>query len=206
MTSLKKIKLHSSTLLLLFVLFTGVVSCREERVARVVIVTEMGEIEAEVYPQSAPVTASNFLALVEQGVYSNSSFYRVVRMDNQPMNNVKIEVIQGGLFEDSLVNQFRPILHESTEFTGIRHLDGVLSMARNEPGTASTEFFICVGDQPSLDYGGGRNPDGAGFAAFGKVVRGMKVVRAIQERPDTGQYLVKPVVIDEIKVIVKPTP
>ena len=204
MHSLRNIILHSVSILLLFVLVTGVVSCRENRVDRVVIVTEMGEIEAEVYPDRAPVTASNFLALVEQGVYSNSSFYRVVRMDNQPEHNVRIEVIQGGLFEDSLVAQFRPILHESTQFTGIRHTDGALSMARNEPGTASTEFFICVGDQPSLDFGGGRNPDGAGFAAFGRVVRGMEVVRAIQERPDKGQYLESPVVIHEIKVIFKP--
>ena len=83
--------------------------------------------------------------------------------------------------------------------TGIRHTDGVISMARNGPGSASTEFFICLGDQPSLDQGGLRNPDGYGFAAFGKVFRGMEVVRAIQQRPDSGQFLIQPVVIRQVK-------
>jgi peptidyl-prolyl cis-trans isomerase A (cyclophilin A) len=73
-------------------------------------------------------------------------------------------------------------------------------MARNEPGTASTEFFICVGDQPELDYGGRRNPDGMGFAAFGKVVRGMKTVRKIHALPASNQYLPEPVKIDAVKV------
>ena len=74
-------------------------------------------------------------------------------------------------------------------------------MARNEPGTASTEFFICVGDQPSLDFGGDRNPDGQGFAAFGKVSRGMEVVRAIQALPDSGQYLSDPVLIKKMEIV-----
>jgi peptidyl-prolyl cis-trans isomerase A (cyclophilin A) len=71
----------------------------------------------------------------------------------------------------------------------------VISMARNEPGTASTEFFICIGDQPSLDFGGDRNPDGQGFAAFGRITAGMDVVRKIQSLPDSGQYLADRVLI-----------
>jgi len=167
----------------------------------VLIKTELGDIEVVVYPDQAPATALNFLALVKQGVYTNAIFYRVVRLDNQPLSHVKIEVIQGGLFHDDLVNTYPPIDHETTEATGIKHADGVISMARNEPGTASTEFFICIGDQPSLNFGGKRNPDGQGFAAFGKVTRGMDVVRAIQALPETGQYLQKHVLIREIKVI-----
>ncbi len=123
------------------------------------------------------------------------------RKDNQPHNNVQIEVIQGGLCDDTLINLYPPIVHETTRMTGIRHTNGVISMARNEPGTASTEFFICIGDQPSLDYKGNRNPDGQGFAAFGKVTSGMEVVRDIQSHTDTAQYLLKPVLIQEMKVI-----
>lgn len=117
-------------------------------------------------------------------------------MDNQPDNDVKIEVIQGGIFDDKLIDQIPPISHETTEMTGIKHKDGTLSMARYTPGTASTEFFICVGDQPELDFGGKRNPDGQGFAAFGKVVSGMDVVQKIQQGKDTTQYLIDPVEIE----------
>jgi peptidyl-prolyl cis-trans isomerase A (cyclophilin A) len=84
-------------------------------------------------------------------------------------------------------------LHENTEQTGILHQDGVISMVRNEPGSASSDFFICINDQPELDFGGKRNPDGVGFAAFGKVLKGMNVVRKIQTMSDDGQYLVQDV-------------
>lgn len=177
----------------------GAVSCDRTQRVMVVIRTEVGDIEVEVFMDKAPVTAANFLALVEQDVYTNALFYRVVRMDNQPQNRVKIEVVQGGLFDDDRVNIYSPIDHETTETTRIKHTDGVISMARNEPGSASTEFFICIGDQPSLDFGGERNPDGQGFAAFGKVTRGMEVVREIQGLPDNGQYLQKHVLIREMK-------
>jgi len=182
-------------------ILVGSVSCNPIRQCKVLIRTEMGEIEVEIYPDQAPLTVSNFLSLVEGGVYTNAIFYRVVRMDNQPQSKEKIEVIQGGLFQDSLVNQYTSIEHETTEDTRIKHTDGVISMARNMPGTASTEFFICIGDQPSLDFGGKRNPDGQGFAAFGKVINGMEVVRAIQTQPDDGQYLQKQVLIKEMKVL-----
>jgi len=167
----------------------------------VVIRTEMGDITVEIYTREAPVTGSNFLSLAEKGVYAGALFYRVVRTGNQPGNPVKIQVVQGGLYHDSLVAAFPPIGHETTEITGIMHTDGVISMARNEPGTASTEFFICIGDQPELDFGGARNPDGQGFAAFGKVVSGMAVVRAIQALPDSGQMLIRPVRIHQISRI-----
>jgi len=165
------------------------------------ISTNMGDIVVEVYTDLAPVTAQNFLNHVEKGTYTNSLLYRVVRMDNQPFNEVKIEVIQGGLFEDDLLEAIPPIIHETTEATGILHTDGVISMARMEPGSASTEFFICIGDQPSLDFGGKRNPDGQGFAAFGRVVTGMEVARAIQALPDKGQYLLEKVSILSMSVI-----
>jgi len=146
---------------------------------KVRMATEAGNIELELYPDKAPVTVANFLKYVDEQRYNGSVFYRVVRMDNQAKNKVKIEVIQGGLSEDS-TKRLLPIVHETTLKTGLKHLDGTLSMARMGPGTASSEFFICINDQPELDAGGLRNPDNQGFAAFGKVIKGMDIVRKIQ--------------------------
>lgn len=192
-----------------FALFDKSESTRDEYKSkeRVEIKTSYGNIIVEVYPNKAPVTASNFLRLVDRGIYTNASFYRVVRKDNQPQDNVKIEVIQGGLgrdYDDELPDrktQLTPIIHETTALTGLKHLDGTLSMARNSPGSASSEFFICINKQPALDYKGKRNPDGEGFAAFGKVIKGMKVVKTIQALNDTRQYLDKPVKIFSMKRI-----
>ena len=153
------------------------------------IKTEFGEIIVELYPAKAPVTVSNFLRYVDEKRFAGAAFYRVVRMDNQPNNKIKIEVIQGGLRDDNHPHSLPPIEHETTTQTGILHKDGVISMARNEPGTAAADFFICIGDQPELDFGGKRNPDSQGFAAFGKVIEGMDVVRMIQSLPENGQYL-----------------
>lgn len=172
---------------------------------RVLITTTMGQIEVEVYPERAPVSAGNFLAYVDKGLWKGASFYRVVRPDND--RSPAITVIQGGLMaEDS---PLAPIAHETTATTGIRHTDGVLSWARDRPGTAGSEFFISVGDNPSLDFAGARNPDGQGFATFGKVVAGMDVVRAIDALRDPkaksdfmpGQELAHPVAITAVRRI-----
>jgi len=125
----------------------------------------------------------------------------VVTMDNQPDDSIRIEVIQGGLFDDNHPAMLPPIRHETTAESGILHTDGVISMARWEPGTATSEFFICVGDQPELDYGGRRNPDGQGFAAFGKVIKGMNVVKKIHVQPADGQYLNPVIPILEVSLI-----
>ena len=162
-------------------------ACGNKDLPKVEVETSMGNIVLEIDTVHAPVTAANFLKLVDQGAYLNASFYRVVRLDNQPQSPVKIEVIQGGLMDDKVIDRYPAITHETTEKTGLKHLDGTLSMARNQPGTASTEFFICVGNQPELDFGGKRNPDGQGFAAFGQVVGGMNVVLEIQQQSDEGQ-------------------
>ncbi|MDM8160201.1 peptidylprolyl isomerase [Labilibaculum sp. K2S] len=158
---------------------------------KVEITTTLGTIELEIFKDKAPITANYFLENVNNNVFQNAFFYRVVRMDNQPNNDIKIEVIQGGLFFDSIVDQKPTIAHETTKETGILHTDGVISMARNQPGSASTEFFICIGDQPNLDFEGMRNPDGQGFAAFGKVIKGMDVVKLIQQQKDDEQMLVE---------------
>jgi peptidyl-prolyl cis-trans isomerase A (cyclophilin A) len=181
----------SGLVIALFLFVNGV----SQQLPRVKMETILGNIIFEIDTLHAPVTAKNFLKHVSDGTYKESIFYRVVRMDNQPNNDVKIEVIQGGLFSDSRIEKIPSIPHETTKQTGIKHLNGTLSMARLEPGTASTEFFICIGDQPELDYGGKRNPDGQGFAAFGRVVQGMDVVREIQQLKDKNQLLIEPVTI-----------
>lgn len=165
---------------------------------QVVIATDAGDIHVTVDLQKAPLTSANFLRYVDAGLFDSTCFYRVVRSDNQPNDLVLIAVIQGGRYEDEETGGFPPIAHETTDQTGILHRDGVISMARWTPGTATSEFFICVGDQPDLDFGGKRNPDGQGFAAFGNVTRGMDVVRKIHDMKAPGQYLDKPVMIYSI--------
>ena len=172
---------------------------------RVIMTTSEGNIEIELYRDRAPVTAGNFLKLVDNGDLDGGSFYRVVTDDND-RGSPKIEVIQGGLGDAG--EGFATIAHENTGQTGIRHTDGVISMARGALGTASTEFFICIGDQPGLDHGQPRNADMQGFAAFGKVVNGMDVVRRINGLPadgpsesdyTKGQILTEPVSIVSVR-------
>ncbi|MFA6958891.1 MAG: peptidylprolyl isomerase [Thermoanaerobaculia bacterium] len=167
---------------------------------RVAITTPLGEIVVELDAESAPITTGNFLLnLVDRGELDGATFYRVVTKTNQPDNDVKIEVIQGGLGGNPKAPELEPIAHETTKVSRLKHLDGTISMARREPGTASSEFFICVGDQPELDFGGKRNPDGQGFAAFGRVISGMDVVRAIHKLPADGQMLKEQVRITSVK-------
>lgn len=161
-----------------------------------IIETEVGNIVLQVYPEKAPITVKNFLEYVENGNFEGASFYRVVRMDNQPVNPKKIEVIQGNFISGDLA--LPPIAHETTNNTGILHKNGTVSMARLAPGTASAAFFICVNDQPDLDFEGKRNPDGQGFAAFGKVIKGMDIVKQIQSGKTDGQSLLKEIKINRI--------
>jgi peptidyl-prolyl cis-trans isomerase A (cyclophilin A) len=161
--------------------------------------TALGSFWVELRSDVAPITTENFLRYVREGRFDErSSFYRVVRPDNQPDNPVKIEVIQGGFGMDGHDGRLENIAHETTAVTGLRHLDGTISMSRLEPGTAASEFFLCIGDQPELDFGGGRNPDGQGFAAFGQTVRGLEVLRAIHAQPYEAQRLTPPVEIHAI--------
>src|SRR5687768_194979 len=163
----------------------------------VVFRTERGEIEVEVDTIRAPITGKNFLRYVDGGFFTNGSFYRVVRQDNQPNDSIRIEVIQAGASREKRGQGFPPIELERTSVTGLKHIDGTISMARAGVNTATSSFFICLGPQPALDFGGMRNPDGQGFAAFGRVVRGLDVARRIQSEPANGQTLVTPIVIHE---------
>jgi len=163
---------------------------------RVVIETDMGVIEAEIEVNRAPVTAANFLKYVDGKLYDGGRFHRTVKPDNQPNNVVKIEVVQAARRENS--QGFPPIPLERTSVTGITHVNGTLSMARDGPDTATSDFSIMIGDQHELDFGGKRNPDGQGFAAFGHVVSGMDVARKIQAAPAEAQRLTPPVRIIRI--------
>lgn len=176
------------------------ISCKQNN-TKVVIETLLGDITIELYEKQAPITTKNFVKYIVEERYKGATFYRVVTQNNQPNSKVKIEVIQGGLYEDNHPQNLPPIPHENTDKTGVLHLDGIISMARYEPGTATFEFFICVGDQPSLDYGGNRNPDNHGFAAFGKVIDGMDVVRKIQNQPEKDQYLDPRIPIIRMRIV-----
>jgi peptidyl-prolyl cis-trans isomerase A (cyclophilin A) len=156
---------------------------------RVLIQTDRGDIELELDTEKAPITTANFLRYVGGKFYDGGRFHRTVKADNQPDNKVKIEVIQAGINPDRMKDEFPPIKLERTRDTDLRHRDGTISMARDGPDTATSDFFICVGDQPELDFGGKRNPDGQGFAAFGRVVKGMDVVKMIQASKAEGQTL-----------------
>ena len=146
----------------------------------VVFETELGTIVMEIDVAHAPVTAANFLKYVDGRFYDGGVVNRSVRPDNTVRHDVEIQVIQ---FQSEAVRnreRFAGIPLERTSVTGLKHVDGALSMARTGPDTATTSFFIAIGPQPELDFGGKRNADGQGFGVFGRVVSGMDVVRKIQ--------------------------
>jgi peptidyl-prolyl cis-trans isomerase A (cyclophilin A) len=163
---------------------TALVSTQSKAV-RVRVQTELGDIVIEVDPLRSPLTTANFLKYVDGGHYDGGVFHRTVKMDNQPESTVKIEVIQAGVNPDRAKEGFAAIQLERTSVTGILHKDGVVSMARGAPDSATSGWFVCINDQPSLDFGGNRNPDRQGFAAFGRVITGMDVVRKIQAAPSS---------------------
>jgi peptidyl-prolyl cis-trans isomerase A (cyclophilin A) len=163
--------------------------------------TELGEIEVEVDGAKAPGTVANFLRYVDEKFYDGGQFHRTVTMHNQPNNDVKIEVVQASVNEAKKDDESEPIPLERTTQTGLLHKDGTISMARGEPDSATSSFFFCIGDQPELDFGGARNPDGQGFAAFGRITRGMDVVKKIQTSPHEEQRLTPPVRIRSVSRI-----
>jgi len=168
----------------------------------VVLETQLGEVEIEVHLDKAPISSADFLMHVDQGLYDQQGFYRVVRADNDP-RGMGMSLIQGGILSQEFDTPL--IAHELTTDTGLSNTRGVISIARDAPATGSAGyFFINIGDNSFLDTGGSRNPDGAGYATFGTVVRGMDVVEAIQAREAGGespspvtdnQYLTEPVII-----------
>lgn len=189
--------MHKIQIVLALIVSMALLFSCDQQDNKYIIETEVGDIIFEVYPEKAPITVSNFLKYVDQNVFDGASFYRVVRMDNQPKDSIKIEVIQGDFTGKD--NYFPTIEHETTAITGLKHLDGTVSMGRFKVGSTAAEFFICINDQPELDFNGKRNPDKQGFAAFGQVLEGMEVVRKIQSGAIDYQSLKEPVIIKKIK-------
>lgn len=182
---------------------------KQAAVVPVKMKTDLGDISLEIYLDKAPITAANFLKYVDNGYYNGGSFYRTVTHQNDN-NEHAVNVIQGGL-NAALSKSFKApepaIAHEGTSVTGLLHTDGAIAMGRGKPGSARSEFFINVGNNPALDEGGMRNPDKLGFAVFGKVVDGMDVVKKIHQSSANGaasdpyvkgQMLDKPVAILEL--------
>lgn len=147
---------------------------------RVAIQTSAGTIIVELEDKKAPVTSANFLRYVDAKKYDGGTFYRALRT-----KGVKgAGSIQGA--PPQRARRFAPIAHESTTKTGIRHKPGVISMARNAPGTATCDFFICASAMPYLDAHPGAKGDNLGFAAFGTVVEGLPIVKKILAMPTGG--------------------
>ncbi len=168
---------------------------------RVEVATALGAFTLAIDAGAAPVSAANFLAYVDGGHLRDAAIYRIVAACNQGDDVAhRIDVVQWG-WQAKQEGEPPPlplIAHEPTSATGLRHRDGTLSMARRAPGTAGPAFFICIGDQPELDFGGRRNPDGQGFAAFGRVIAGMDVVRAIHARAEASDRLQAPIAIARV--------
>jgi peptidyl-prolyl cis-trans isomerase A (cyclophilin A) len=167
--------------------------------ARLRITTDLGVIDVEVDQAHAPVTSANFLKYVDGAFFDGGQFHRSARLETQADRPVRIEVVQASINRERSKESFPAIPLERTSVTGLTHKDGTLSMARSGPDSATSSFFICVGDQPSLDFGGARNADGQGFAAFGRVVAGMDVVRKIHQSPAKGETLEPPVKILKVE-------
>ena len=179
---------------LILVLLLTITNSSAQKKEICTIKTSLGDITVELYPKKAPITVANFLKYVDAHLYDNTTFFRSVTLNNQPKDSIKIEVIQGGEVDSTKV--FAAIPLERTTITGVLHENGAISLARDTPDSATCSFFICINDQPSLDFGGKRNKDGKGFAAFGKVIKGMDVVKKIQLlAPKDNQYFNPPVLI-----------
>ncbi len=172
-----------------------------EDTVHVQIITSQGSITVALFQDLAPVTVSNFLQYVKEGYYKGGSFFRTVHSGNQPDSPIKITVIQASCHPWKQNFLFDPIPLERTNKTGLKHKNGTISMARGAPDSAQDSFFICIDDQPELDFGGKRNPDGQGFAAFGQVISGMEVVRKINNAQAEGQALIPPILIEDMVII-----
>jgi peptidyl-prolyl cis-trans isomerase A (cyclophilin A) len=157
----------------------------------VLLQTPLGNITIKLFLKEAPITVTNFLHYVDNHLLDGSSIFRIVTDNNAGQAedaNAKINVIQAGLPPEH-PSLLVGIAHETTKETGVSHLDGTISMARFEPGTADGSFFFCINEQPELNYGGKRYEDGLGFAAFGQITEGREVLDLIYQKAEKQEYL-----------------
>lgn len=187
--------------LFVIIICIAVVSCSQKKYKNphIIINTRLGDIEVELFPDQAPKTTAAFLSYIDSGFYKNSSFYRVLKTEDFP-TPTNTGIIQGGIWQTNPQKKesLQGIELESTKQTGLSHQSGTISLARTTPSSATTEFFICIGDQSPLDAGRRGTPDGLGFAAFGKVFSGMDVVRKIQAQKSSGDHFDEKIVINNI--------
>lgn len=165
------------------------------------VTTDLGNIAFAVHEDRAPASAGYFLADVRNGHYDGTGFFRIVALANQRgiERQRRIAVIQGGLRHER--EDLPPVIaHETTAMTGLRHRKGTVSLARFAPGAVYHSFFICLRDEPALDFGGARHPDGQGFAAFGQVADGFDVVQRIYARAEARDYLENPIGIARVRI------
>lgn len=187
-----------ASLLLWIFLAPGCTSHGNSHTPHIVIKTGYGDIDVELYADKAPKTVAAFLANIDAGLYKGGSFYRVLKNEDAPAEYNQ-GLIQGGVFQTKPNVPTAAVPHESPRQTGISHESGTLSMARTGPGTATSEFFICIGNQKQFDSSSRGSSDGLGYAAFGRVVSGMDVVRAIQSVRSTGDKFIVPIPIKNIE-------
>lgn len=177
------------------------ISCNQNNYKNphIIITTNYGDIEVELFPDKAPKTVAAFLSYVDSGFYKDASFYRVLKTDDFP-SPANTGVIQGGIWQTNPTKKatIPGIEHETTKQSGLTHQSGTISLARLTPGTANTEFFICIGDQSPLDFERRGTEDGQGYAAFGKVFEGMDIVRKIQAQKSLGDKFVSKITINKI--------
>ena len=180
------------------ILLVIICSCNEKQsqFPHIIITTNYGKIEAELYPAKAPKTVAAFLSYVEKGYYENITFYRVLKDEEMP-TDYNSGLIQGGVWPN--LKAVPGIAHESTKQTGLTHTDGTISMARTGVGTATTEFFICIGDQLQFDSNEDANAGQVGYAAFAKVFKGMDVVSNIQNDPSHNDEFKREIKISNIE-------
>ena len=187
--------------LVTFVACVGFISCNQPtyKNPHIIIETQLGDIEVEFFSDKAPKTVAAFLSYIDSGFYSNTSFYRVLKTEELPSTS-NTGIIQGGMWQTNQAKKITiaGIAHETTKQTGLTHESGTISLARLAPGTANTEFFICIGDQSPLDAGRRGTEDGLGYAAFGKVFKGMSIVRKIQGQKSHGDKFDEKIVIRKI--------
>jgi peptidyl-prolyl cis-trans isomerase A (cyclophilin A) len=179
------------------ILLSQIISCASNKNdnPHILIETNYGDIEAELYPKKAPKTVAAFLSYIDSGFYKNTSFYRVLKNEDLPMD-INYGVIQGGIWP--LEKNIKGVEHESTKLTGLTHTNGTLSLARTGIGTATTEFFICIGNETIFDAGNKGRQDTLGFAAFGKVIHGMDIARKIQAQKNNGENFITKIIINNI--------
>ena len=148
----------------------------------VALETSLGPIVIALKVKQAPLTTANFLRYVDEKRYDGASFWRSAKAKSP----VDYGLIESGLQGDPK-KLLPPIAHEPTSQTGLRHVDGTVSLARKEPGSGDSDFFICVGEAPYLDANPTGEGDNPGFAAFGQVIKGMEIVHKILNLPTAGK-------------------